>query len=37
VHLGHVDENGKSRRIYHLQAIGQKAYSVGAAKAMLNK
>ena len=37
VHLGHVDENGKSRRSYHLLAIGEKAYSVGAAKAMLNK
>jgi len=37
VHLGHVDQNGKSRRRYQRLAIGEKAYSVGAAKAMLNK
>jgi hypothetical protein len=37
VHLGHVDQNGKPRRSYHLLAIGEKAYSVRAAKAMLNK
>jgi NADH pyrophosphatase NudC (nudix superfamily) len=33
VHLGHVDKNGKSRRSYHLLAIGEKEYSAGAAKA----
>jgi ADP-ribose pyrophosphatase YjhB (NUDIX family) len=35
VHLGHVDESGKSRRSYHLLAIGEKEYSVGAAAAMM--
>jgi NADH pyrophosphatase NudC (nudix superfamily) len=33
VHLGHVDQNGKSRRSYHLLAIGEKEYSAGAIKA----
>jgi hypothetical protein len=33
VHLGHVDMNGKSRRSYHLLAIGEKEYSAGATKA----
>jgi ADP-ribose pyrophosphatase YjhB (NUDIX family) len=37
VHLGHVDENGKSRRSYHLLAIGAKEYSVGAPTAMMKK
>jgi ADP-ribose pyrophosphatase YjhB (NUDIX family) len=37
VHLGHVDENGKSRRSYHLLAIGEKEYSTGAAQAMLHR
>jgi NADH pyrophosphatase NudC (nudix superfamily) len=36
VHLGHVDENGKSRRSYHLLAIGEKEFSVGGGKPMLH-
>jgi ADP-ribose pyrophosphatase YjhB (NUDIX family) len=35
VHLGHVDENGKSRRSYHLLAVGEREYSVGVAAAMM--
>jgi NADH pyrophosphatase NudC (nudix superfamily) len=31
VHLGHVDQSGKSRRSFELLAIGEKHYSVGAA------
>jgi ADP-ribose pyrophosphatase YjhB (NUDIX family) len=30
VHLGHVDQSGKSRRSFELLAIGAKHYSVGA-------
>jgi ADP-ribose pyrophosphatase YjhB (NUDIX family) len=37
VHLGHVDQNGKSWRSYHLLGIGEKEYSAGAAKSFSRK
>lgn len=33
VHVGHVDQQGKSRRTYELLAIGDKQYSVAARAA----